>query len=254
MSKKQIRYYNSFTDDFVESKNQDYELPKDYKWIRTDFLSRFLSGLIYSLALVFSSFYCRLLLHVRFKNSKVLKQTKKTGAFIYANHTQIVGDVFNPALCCFPNRIYTVVSTANYGIPVIGKILYYLGALPITKTLDGMKKLSNAMECRLEKNRCIVIYPEAHVWEYFTDIRPFADTSFKFPVKFSKPVFCMTTTYQKQRFFKKPKAIIYIDGPFYPDTSLSLKEQAATLRNTVYECMKKRSLNSNCEYIEYKKR
>ena len=46
MSKeKAVRYYQSFTQDFVESKNQNYTLPEDYRWIRTDFRSRCLSGL-----------------------------------------------------------------------------------------------------------------------------------------------------------------------------------------------------------------
>ena len=39
------RYYKSFADDFVTSKDQDHRLPEDYKWIRTDLPYRFLSDL-----------------------------------------------------------------------------------------------------------------------------------------------------------------------------------------------------------------
>ena len=251
MKPKEVRYYNSYTDDFIESKNQDYRIPDNYKWVRTDFLSRFLSAAVYSAAFIISSVYCRVFLHVRFKNRRALLSSIKTGAFIYANHTQPVGDVFNPALACFPNRIYTLVSPSNYGIPFLGKILPYLGALPVVGTVKGMKNLSAAIEYRVKQNKCIVIYPEAHVWEYFTKIRPFPDTSFKYPVKYKKPVFCMTATYQKRKIGKRPNITIYVDGPFYPDGGLPPKQQTAVLHNTVYNTMKKRSDESNCEYIRY---
>lgn len=252
MKKEKIRYYHSFDEDFIESKEQNYKLDADYKWLRHDILSKFLSVLIYTLALIFSSVYCHLFLHLKFKNRKALRGTAKSGAFIYANHTQPVGDVFCPALAAFPNRIYTLVSPANLGIPFIGKILPYLGALPIADNIKGIKKLNEAIEYRLEQNRCIVIFPEAHVWEYCTFIRPFGAASFKFPVKYDKPVFCLTATYQKRKFGKKPKMTIYADGPFYADKTLSPKEQAADLQNRVSNKMKERSANSNCEYIKYR--
>lgn len=248
---KEVRYYRSFSDDFSLSPNQDYKVPEGYRWIRRDFLSRFLSALTYSAAILFSNVYCRIFLGVRFKNRKALKNTKESGAFIYANHTQPIGDVFNPALAALPNRIYTVVSPANLGLPVIGKILPFLGALPIEDSIKGMKSLSEAIECRIKEKKCVVIYPEAHVWEYYTGIRPFPSTSFRYPVKLGAPVFAMTTTYKKRRFFKRPLAVIYIDGPFY--SKGSKREEADKLKDTVYGIMLQRSRKSDCEYIEYKK-
>ena len=248
-----VRYYKSFEDDFAFSKNQDIKLPKDYKWIKVDFFSRFLSAAVYTLAFLISSVYCRLFLHVSFENIKVLKETRKTGAFIYGNHTQPVGDVFDPALACFPNRIYTVVSPANLGIPVIGKILPYLGALPIPDSVGGMKNFTAAIEYRIKQKKCIVIYPEAHVWEYYTGIRPFDSTSFKFPAKFCAPVYSMTAVYKKRKGLKKPAIKICFDGPFYPDTSLSLRDRAENLKTQVYESMKNRAKQSDCVYIKYEK-
>ena len=250
MKEKEIRYYSSFTDDFEKSVNQNYVLPDNYKWVRKDLCSQMLSAIIYALAIIFSSLYCKFFLHMKINGNKNQKNING-GYFIYGNHTQPVGDVFIPALCVLPKRIYTVVSTANYGIPVIGKILPYLGALPIIDSLRGLKELNKALEYRLEKGHPIVIYPEAHVWEYYTDIRPFPDTSFKFPVKFDKPTFAMTVTYRKARIFKKPIMEIFLDGPFYGHGN-SPKEKAANLHNKVYNTMKKRSKNSNFEYIEYK--
>ena len=252
MKEKKIRYYASFQDDFEESANQNHVLPEDYKWVRSDIWSRFLSCVIYALAVIFSSVYCRLWLHMKVKGRESLKGIKG-GFFIYGNHTQPVGDVFIPALCVLPRRIYTVVSTANYGIPVIGKILPYLGALPIVNSLHGMKELSKAIEQRLNTGHPIVIYPEAHVWEYYTDIRPFPDTSFKYPVKYNRPSFAMTVTYKKSRLFRKPLMEVCMDGPFYGQGDTA-KRKAEDLHSQVTAAMKERSRNSNFQYIQYLQR
>ena len=144
---KQVRYYKEFTDDFTESKNQSFSLAQDYEYIKKGFWARFASIIIYTLAVIFSSIYLRVFLHLRFSGKDKFKKVKG-GFFIYGNHTQSVGDVFIPALATLPRRIYTIVSTANYGIPIIGKILRPLGALPIIPTLKGMKNLEAAIKHR----------------------------------------------------------------------------------------------------------
>lgn len=247
---KKVRYYSSFTDDFEESANQGFELPQDYKWVRTDALSKLLSGLIYGSAVIFGGAYCKFFLHMKIKGRKNLKGVKGD-FFIFGNHTQPVGDVFIPALCVLPKRIYTVVSTANYGIPIIGKILPFLGALPVVSSLHGIKELNRAIEQRIEKGHPIVIYPEAHVWEYYTDIRPFPDTSFRFPARLDKPSFAMTVTYRKAKLFKRPIMEVFLDGPFYPQGNTP-KEKAMNLHDQIYSVMRERSKNSDFAYIEYK--
>ena len=252
MKNNTVRYYSSYTDDFEQSSNQNFELAEDYEWVRTDFISHFMSGLIYGLAIIFGGLYCRLFLHQRIKGRNNLKGVKG-GFFIYGNHTQPVGDVFIPALCVLPKRIYTVVSPANYGIPVIGKLLPFLGAIPTAKSLHEAKEFNKAVNYRIEKGHPVVIYPEAHVWEYYTKIRPFSDTSFKFPVKFDKPAFAMTVTYRKSKVFKRPIMEVFIDGPFYPNGNTP-KERTANLHNQVYNVMNERSKNSNFRFIEYKQK
>lgn len=248
---RRIRYYNSFTDDFEQSANQNFKLPQNYKWVKTNLTSKILAEIIYGLAVIFGGLYCKFVLHIKIIGRKNLKGIKG-GFLIYGNHTQPVGDVFIPALCVLPKRIYTVVSTANYGIPFIGKILQYLGALPIVDTLSGIKELNRAIEYRLNNGNPIVVYPEAHVWEYYTGIRPFADTSFKFAVKYNVPAFAMTVTYKKSKIFKKPTTEVFIDGPFYAQGDTT-KSKVCNLHNIVFETMKSRAENSNYEYIKYVK-
>ena len=192
----------------------------------------------------------KIYLGLKYENRQVLRKLRGTGYFLYGNHTQPVGDVFTPAHCLFPRRIYTLVSPANYGLPVIGKLLPYLGALPVADTAHGMRALQQALETRLQQGCGIVVYPEAHVWEYYTGIRPFPATSFKFPVKYAVPVYAMTVTYQKARWGKRPRMVVYIDGPFAP-TGETAAQKAESLRAAVQTAMERRSRESNMEYIRY---
>lgn len=247
-----VRYYKTFSDDFVQSKNQGYKLSENYQWIHKNPIHKLASELVYILALIISFFYCYFGLHMRIKNKKILKKYKKCGYFVFANHTQPVGDVFIPAHVYLGKRIYVVISPANFGIPVIGRLLTLLGGLPIPDKLNKMREFLDSIKVRIGQKRCVIVYPEAHVWPYYAGVRPFPETAFKFPVENNAPSFCITTTYQKRKFGRKPKMTVYVDGPFLADTSLTKKEQQKKLHDDIYRCMCRRGKNSTYEYIKYR--
>ena len=76
----------------------------------------------------------------------------------------------------------------------------------------------------------------------------------KYPVELDAPCFAMTTTYRRRLFGKKPRTVTYLDGPFYPEQSLSPRARTQALRDEIYQAMVKRSRESDCEYIRYEKR
>ncbi len=248
---KEIKYYKTYEDDFIKTKNQTYTLKNNYKWINTNIFYKILSFIIYIPFLIFSIIYCKLILHITYKNKKILKKHKTF--FIYANHTQPVADAFSPALALFPKKPYIIVSPSNLGIPIIGKLLPYLGALPIPNNIHQMKKFIESINTHI-KNNPIIIYPEAHVWPYNTFIREFPNTSFEFPIINNVPSFTMTTTYQKIKEGQKPKITIYFDGPFYSDNKETKKEKIKNLHDKIYNSMVKNSNYSNYNYIKYEKR
>ena len=45
-----------------------------------------------------------------------------------------------------------------------------------------MKEFRKAIAYRVGQNQSVAIFPEAHVWPYYTGIRPFSDASFQFAV------------------------------------------------------------------------
>ena len=64
------------------------------------------------------------------------------------------------------------------------------------------------------------------------------------------PVFAYTTVYKKRRLLKRPKKVVYIDGPFFAEGG-SVKERAHALRDKVYAAMCERAKLSDCAYCEY---
>ena len=249
---KKIYYYNNYNDDIIESKKQDYQLKENFKWLHTNIFYKIFSYVLHILVIVFAFLYAKLWLHVKIKNKKILKGEK--GYFLYSNHTQMLGDVFNPFLICFPKHPYIICSPSNLGIPVLGKILPMGGALPIPDNIHDMLKFKGAIHYYVNKGNPIIIYPEAHLWPYATFIRDFPLTSFHYPALEDKKIFVATTTYVKSKIFKKPKIIIYLDGPFVKDANLTRKENMQILHDKVLEIMQKRSKLSNYNYVIYKKK
>ena len=249
MSEK--RYYDSFDQDFAESKGQDYKLPDDYRWVHDSFWYRLLAALFYPLVVVFAWCCMRIGFGLRIKNRKVLRKVKG-GYFLYSNHVQLLGDVVDPFLITFPKHPYIICSAANLGIPVIGKrILPLAGALPLPEDLNGMKRFTSAVKTRIRQKKCVVVYPEGHLWPYYTEIRPFLPAAFHYPVANQAPVVVATTVFVRRRWHKKPRPIVYLDGPFSVDKDLPKKQQMRQLENDVRVAMERRMPLNTQKYITY---
>lgn len=249
-----IYYTDELTDDFSGSNVKPTRIGSKYKYISKNPIHKFFSFVVYRIIATPIAFMYRWCKGIKIVNKQVLKKFKGKGYFIYANHTNRFSDVLTPHTITFPTKIYTVVASENMNIPIIGKATKMLGALPLSTSLEGTRNFINAMEKRLVQGNPVLIYPEAHIWPYYTGIRPYKSTAFRYPVKFQDASFCFTTTYQKVGNRKKPKMIIYVDGPFYPNRELDAKERQEDLRNRIYDCMVERSKNSNFNYYTYVKR
>lgn len=248
---KRIYYYKQTTDDVVDSHDQDFSLPDDYIILPTSRGAKIWSTFARHLAAAFGWIGFRFLDQVKIIGKEKLKKVNG-GYFIYGNHTRPMGDVFT-SLTIFPlKNFYAIANQANWGIPFIGKYLVRYGGLPVGKNMKQSIKLIKAIRTVInDKKGEVLVYPEAHVWPYYTKIRYFDSTSMHFPVKLNAPSFTMTKTYHKRRFLRRPRCVIYIDGPFYPDESLSRKEAQNKLHNEIWQAMNKRAKLSDYEYYQY---
>ena len=248
-------FYTTETDDVIDFKIKAKKIDKNYKYIHKNIFYRFFAFFTYRfIATPIMAFYYKFIKHIHFKNKKVLKQHKKGGYFIYANHTHQMSDVFTPALMTLSKFPRLITHADNVSMPFWGKFSQMWGALPLPDTIDATKNFYSAIEYVLKKNDPIVIYPEAHLWPFYTKIRNFNSLSFRYPVKYNKPIYTFTTTYRERKKGKEPAIDIYVDGPFYPDSSLPVKEAQQKLRDQAYNQMVERSKLSNYEYVTYEKR
>ena len=119
--------------------------------------------------------------------------------------------------------------------------------------MEATKNFMNAISKCIDRKHLVAIYPEAHVWDYYTKIREFKEDSFRYPVKLESPSYAITTTYRKRK-NKNPRIVAYVDGPFYPDKNKTYVEQKIELRDKVLNVMKERAKTNDIEYIKYVKK
>lgn len=251
MENKTFFYTDELNDDFAEENIKHIDIDSNYKYIHKNPFWNIASFIVYRIiAMPIAFIYSKIAYGLEFKNKEALKKCKDTGYFIYGNHTQKVLDTFIPTLGNFPKKCYIVAHPDNVAMPFLGNFNKMMGGFPIPSDIKATKNFLDAMEKYINKKRVIYIYPEAHVWPYYSKIRNFVSTSFKYPVKLNKPVFSFTTTYKK-RDGRKPKIIVYIDGPFYPNKELSIKKSQEELRDKVYNQMCIRAQNTDVEYYKY---
>ncbi|MBR0488113.1 1-acyl-sn-glycerol-3-phosphate acyltransferase [Candidatus Saccharibacteria bacterium] len=259
---ERVFYYSSEEDDPIKTDEQEQKievgLPEGYEFIPKNPFVRMYSAVLFRIFWIFGQWYERWYWKAKFYGREKLKLAKNKGYIVYANHTNPFHDVFGPAIAA-DRRIFTIISPVNLKIPGIGKILPYIGGLPLGKTAEEKKAFNAAVDTRLKQKKVLVIYPEAHVWPYYTGIRKFpaGDKSLKYAVRNHVPIYTMTTTYhRRKRSGKKgalPRMDIYIDGPFYSEKKTEAERQAE-LAKKAYESMCKWAKKSTYNYFEYKKK
>lgn len=249
-----IYYKDELNDEFSTAAITPKRIDGNYQYERKGGVGKFLHFFWYKIiARPLAFLFLKLKYRHRVENKDKLKIAKDTGFFMYGNHTNAIADALIPSMVTFPKDVYVIVHPNNVSMPVLGKITPSLGALPLPDDADAARHFMKAVKNKVQEGKCVHIYPEAHIWPYYTKIRPFKDSSFRYPVQYHVPVFCFTNTYQKRKYSKTPQIVTYVDGPFYADTSLPIKEQKKILRDQVYNAMVERSKRNNVVLVEYRK-
>ena len=257
MPRERVIYYSDeMRDDFagthIHAMRVGSDFPYDHKsilWNTAAFL------LYYVVAVPIVFLITRLYLGLRFENRRELRKLKNTGYYIYGNHTRNL-DAFVPSMAAFPKRASIIANPDAVSLPFLRNVVQMLGAIPIPTEFAGMRPFMEAVYARRAKGGCVAIYPEAHVWPFYTGIRPFPDTSFRYPVRDGAPVVAMVTTYRKRtglfRFCKRPGMTITFSAPILADPALSPKKAQEELRDRVYDFMVEvSSQKENVEYVRY---
>ena len=251
---KTIYWKDELNDDFDEVGLSRPPVPKGYNYKRTNPINIFFSAILYHVvAKPIIGVYC-VCKGIRFVGKKNLKILNGSGAFIYSNHTAIT-DVFKFQSQCFffGRRVNILGYSDTLSMPIVRNIARALGYLPVPLKgdLENMLALNEACEYYYKKNQYILIYPEAHIWPYYTKIRNFHAGSFIYPASANAPVVPVVTTWRKPKIGKKPKQVVYIGRPIFPKEELSVQDNKNYLRDKCYEEMVR--ITSSVEQFEYLK-
>lgn len=256
-NKPKIVYYSDpLNDDFAGTKINTKKIDSTYRYIHNNIYWRFFSFATCALVKPIVYFIEIILLGVKIKNKKALRKVKG-GCFLYGNHTSFI-DAYTPYVLSGSKTNKILVNPDAVSIKGIKTLVEWFGAIPVPDNLAGMRNFVNAIEHYNKKGQNITIYPEAHIWPYYTGVRPFKDSSFYYPVKMNTPVIAFFTAYTQPtgifRKLKKANVTVYVSDPFYPDLTKPIKDAQKELRDQVYQFMtemsEKHSTNQVIQYVK----
>ncbi len=246
-----IYYSDDINVDFQTTKGaKRIKLDENYEFIRKKPLERFFSFILYYfIAHPILALFC-VFKGTTFKNKKNLKELKNKGYFIYANHISNMDAIMINAFLIWNKRVNILAFSDSLSIPVVKHLVKALGFIPLG---DSIKTQANMMKCfdyYIKKKQAILIFPEAHIWPYYTKIRDFPSGSFHYPSKCNAPVVPIVSIMQKRLFkFLKPKIKLVVGKPIYPDPNKSIKENKEYLHS---ECLKQmKEISSKYKQYEY---
>lgn len=261
MKERVLYYKDELNDDFGNIEFNNVVVPDNFNYKR-NWWRVFADGFLYwviihpilSLACIFN--------HTHIKGHKNLneyyKLTKKSksGGFIYGNHVSNQDAYQLQAYVIWRRRVNIIGLANTLSVPFLRGLVKALGYIPLATTLRGQANMMKALEYYIkDKKEDVLIYPEAHIWPYYTKVRPFVSASFHYPAKFNVPVLPFVTVFKKRLIGKKPKRIIMILPPVAPDPSKDIKENKEYLRDYCYNLMKETAeKESTYEYIKYIKK
>lgn len=249
--KKTIYYRDGLNEDFAAAKIIPKPLEESYTYNHTGLLWNTGARLLYRFLAQPAAFvFVKAAFLQRFRNKSAINAAE--GAYIYANHTCGCLDAFVPSLLCPNKRCGIVVGREAVSIRGLACVVEQLGGIPLGSTVKQKAEMCRFIQQKVRDGGLVTIYPEAHIWPWYTDIRPFSAAPFAYPARDGAPVYALTNCYRRRLLGSLPKVISWVDGPFFADMSLPLPERRQELRDLCYSAMKQRaSAFSDYGYYTY---
>lgn len=254
---KIVYYSDEVHEDFANNGINTKKVDENYKYITKNPFSRFFGKLMWIVFLPVAWLVGFILYHPKFVGKKnVLRKVKKKGYFIYCNHVLPVDPLVPPTMLN-PTKYCVIAASADtFSInKALSWIIKSFGGFPVPNSPKMYYNYVDFIKYQIGKKHRVLMYPEAHIWPYCNWIRRYTSTSFKYPVMLNAPIITMTTCFVCKKPGKKPKQVIYVDGPFYPNMDLKFEDAVEDLRNQAFEQMNARAKKySTYEYVKYVKK
>jgi len=253
--KRVIHYRDAANEDYAGTNIDTKVVTADFPFAPKSRVFRFFAWIAYYvIAIPLVHLICFVFCGYHVRNKKGVRALKHTGYFLYANHTHFT-DAFLSPITAFPKRAFVVVGPDTVSIKGLRVIVQMLGAIPIPQSVKAMRPYLDAVEQRIKEGNCVGVFPEGHMWNYCTFLRPFKAGSFRYPVALNVPSVAVAVTYQKRRipFLRSPRRTVFVSDPFWPDASLPQKEAQRKLEREVEAFLKEKTETySTYKYYDYR--
>ncbi|MFA5235852.1 MAG: lysophospholipid acyltransferase family protein [Bacilli bacterium] len=254
-----IYYQDELNDDFANTSINAEKITSDYRYFIQNPFARLGSFLLlYLIAIPIINLMNWFRFGIRVHGRPHLRGIR-TGYILYGNHTHHYDAFIPQAIIARPRKTYIIAHPDAVSIPFVKYLTKGLGAWPLPDTVKGTMRFLEAIERALKQKRVIAVYPEAHIWPYYTKIRPYKATSFQYAARNLVPAVPMVTTFRRPKgclkAYRKPLMDIHIGVPIYPDPTLTVKENAAMLHERTLAFMNEyASRPDNVAFYEYVKK
>lgn len=237
---------------------------KGKQFVSKNKVSYVLSGLLYYLiGIPVFYLFCTFYLGLRIKGKKNLKKAKGKGVVSVSNHVHLLDCAMN-ALVLWPRRVQFTVLHESFNMPVAGKMLKFLGAVPTPQNVAEARVFKHEINTLLKDGKTVHVYAEAHLINYYAGIRELNKGAFKIACDSQVPIIPIVISWRKRRglyklcFTSKPCATITVGEPIYPNLQLFSKEMYKDMEDRTVKAMKNLYDNSNhgmsIDYFEGKER
>ena len=244
---KEFERLQKFNDDVEEDPPTKVIKPNEVDYLNKKLSSKFMTFLAYKLGtMFFESLIKKKKFIIKSVDGLENVSSVKEGAFVTCNHFNIkdnyvVYKVLKPFLKR-KKRLYKVIKEGNYtNFKGVVRILMRHGnTLPLSSSLETMKKFYSGMETLLGRGDKILIYPEQAMWWNYRKPRPFKLGAFKMAAKFSAPIIPMFITMKDTDIldddgFFVQEYYVHIFPAIYPDKNLSINENAKIMAEKNYQ-------------------
>lgn len=218
-----------------------YRVDERYRFVNRNIFFRLGSALLfYVIAIPLLDIVSRLFFGLKIIGKKNMRYLKG-GAVTVTNHVHMLD---SPMVACtlFPRKPFFATLKANFEIPVVRRLVRLLGGVPIPESPKALHAFMESMRVQLEKGRIVHFYPEASLWPWHDELRPFRNGAFHLAVKSGVPVLPMVFTFRQpgklmSRLRKKPLVTLRIGAPEYPSQAGTERSRVLQMRSAVQEAM-----------------
>lgn len=222
---------------------RDVVLDENYPYLQKGFWWRVQRAVTWVLYNGVISWLLRITHGLRIYGKENLKKHKKeleNGAITIANH------VFEWDTLCLTvalhARPFHFPAWAGNLVGPNGPLIRMVGGIPIPDSIKAMKVFKAAMEEVLESKTWVHYFPEAAMWYFYPDIRPFKKSAFQYAVRYNRPVVPFAFSFRPRKgitkwFTKKPWVDLHVGEPLFPDHSLTTVAATKKLQEEAYHIM-----------------